>query len=223
MVLFHGSPHIVDKPEYGKGRQGNDYGRGFYCTEDKLLAKEWAVDENRDGYVNQYELDLDGLKVIDLNSEEYCVLHWITVLLNNRRFDLDTPLSREAYRYLSDIFMPDLSGADVIRGYRADDSYFSFAQDFINGVISVSQLTGALKLGDLGQQVVLKSREAFKRIRYIGSEGVLSREWFPLKRKRDDLARREYFNMNRTGYVRGDLYMIRIIDEEVKPGDARLQ
>lgn len=223
MVLFHGSPHIVDKPEYGKGRQGNDYGRGFYCTEDKLLAKEWAVDENRDGYVNQYELDLDGLKVIDLNSEEYCVLHWITVLLNNRRFDLDTPLSREAYRYLSDIFMPDLSGADVIRGYRADDSYFSFAQDFINGVISVSQLTGALKLGELGQQVVLKSREAFKRIKYIGSEGVLSREWFPLKRKRDDLARREYFNMNRTGYVRGDLYMIRIIDEEVKPGDARLQ
>lgn len=223
MVLFHGSPHIVDKPEYGKGRQGNDYGRGFYCTEDKLLAKEWAVDENRDGYVNQYELDLEGLKVIDLNSEEYCVLHWITVLLNNRRFDLDTPLSREAYRYLSDNFMPELSGADVIRGYRADDSYFSFAQDFINGVISVSQLTGALKLGELGQQVVLKSREAFKRIKYIGSEGVLSREWFPLKRKRDDLARREYFNMNRTGYVRGDLYMIRIIDEEVKPGDARLQ
>lgn len=223
MVLFHGSPHIVDKPEYGKGRQGNDYGRGFYCTEDKLLAKEWAVDENRDGYVNQYELDLDGLKVIDLDSEEYCVLHWITVLLNNRRFDLDTPLSREAYRYLSDNFMPELSGADVIRGYRADDSYFSFAQDFINGVISVSQLTGALKLGELGQQVVLKSREAFKRIKYIGSEGVLSREWFPLKRKRDDLARREYFNMNRTGYVRGDLYMIRIIDEEVKPGDARLQ
>lgn len=223
MVLFHGSPHIVDKPEYGKGRQGNDYGRGFYCTEDKLLAKEWAVDENRDGYVNQYELDLDGLKVIDLDSEEYCVLHWITVLLNNRRFDLDTPLSREAYRYLSDNFMPELSGADVIRGYRADDSYFSFAQDFINGVISVSQLTGALKLGELGQQVVLKSREAFKRIRYTGSEGVLSREWFPLKRKRDDLARREYFNMNRTGYVRGDLYMIRIIDEEVKPGDARLQ
>lgn len=223
MVLFHGSPIIIDRPEYGKGRINNDYGRGFYCTEDKLLAKEWAVDENRDGYVNQYELDLDGLKVIDLNSEEYCVLHWITVLLNNRRFDLDTPLSREAYRYLSDNFMPELSGADVIRGYRADDSYFSFAQDFINGVISVSQLTGALKLGELGQQVVLKSREAFKRIKYIGSEGVLSREWFPLKRKRDDLARREYFNMNRTGYVRGDLYMIRIIDEEVKPGDARLQ
>lgn len=223
MVLFHGSPIIIDRPEYGKGRINNDYGRGFYCTEDKLLAKEWAVDENRDGYVNQYELDLDGLKVIDLNSEEYCVLHWITVLLNNRRFDLDTPLSREAYRYLSDNFMPELSGADVIRGYRADDSYFSFAQDFINGVISVSQLTGALKLGELGQQVVLKSRDAFKRIKYIGSEGVLSREWFPLKRKRDDLARREYFNMNRTGYVRGDLYMIRIIDEEVKPGDARLQ
>ena len=33
MILYHGSPEIVRKPEYGKGKPYNDYGRGFYCTE----------------------------------------------------------------------------------------------------------------------------------------------------------------------------------------------
>ena len=223
MVLFHGSPYIIDKPEYGKGRPNNDYGRGFYCTEDKLLAKEWAVDENRDGYVNQYELDLDGLKVIDLNSEEYCVLHWITILLNNRRFDLDTPLSREAYRYLSDNFMPDLSRADVIRGYRADDSYFSFAQDFINGTISVRQLGNAMKLGELGTQFVLKSKKAFAAIRFEGYETAKASEWFAKKELRDKTARRQYLDVERNKRQRGDLYIVQIMDEEIKGDDPRLR
>ena len=223
MILYHGSPYIIKKPEYGKGRIDNDYGRGFYCTEDNNLGKEWAVDENRDGYVNRYDLDLRGLTVLDLNSSDYCVLHWITVLLSNRKFDLDTPLSREAFSYLSKNFMPDLSGADVIRGYRADDSYFSFAQDFINGIISVSQLTQALKLGRLGEQVVLKSPKAFGQIQYLGCEGALACEWYDVKKQRDRTARKEYFDMNKTGYIRGDLYIVRIIDEEVKPDDVRLR
>ena len=42
-------------------------------------------------------------------------------------------------------------------GYRADDSYFSFASDFINGAISYRQLCNAMCLGKLGQQFVLKS------------------------------------------------------------------
>ena len=46
---------------------------------------------------------------------------------------------------------------DVIIGYRADDSYFSFAKDFINNTISVEQLAEAMRLGELGIQIVLKS------------------------------------------------------------------
>ena len=42
MILYHGSDSIVKSPEYGKGKFYNDYGRGFYCTENKELAKEWA-------------------------------------------------------------------------------------------------------------------------------------------------------------------------------------
>ena len=40
--LYHGSENIIDVPTYGKGARHNDYGKGFYCTEDIELAKEWA-------------------------------------------------------------------------------------------------------------------------------------------------------------------------------------
>lgn len=223
MIIYHGSANVIEKPVYGAGKPYNDYGLGFYCTEDIDLAREWAVDENRDGYANRYELDMDTLRVINLNSEDYCILHWITILLKNRRFDLDSPLSREAYSYLCDNFMPYVSDADVIRGYRADDSYFSYAQDFLNGLISVSQLSKALRLGKLGEQVMLRSRKAFDSLKYLGCEGVQSGEWYAKKQLRDKQARREYFSMSKDAYVKGDLYMIRIIDEEVKPDDPRLR
>lgn len=40
-LLFHGSEFVVGNPIYGKGAKTNDYGRGFYCTENIELAKEW--------------------------------------------------------------------------------------------------------------------------------------------------------------------------------------
>ncbi len=223
MRIYHGSEFIVSKPEYGKGRKNNDYGQGFYCTQDMDLAREWAVDQDRDGYVSSYDIDLSVLKVLALNSSDYCILHWVTLLLNNRRFELETPLSREAYRYLSENFMPDLGEADIVTGYRADDSYFAYAQDFVNGEISLTQLNKAMHLGDLGEQVFIKSRKAFDSICYVGSEPVSAAEWYERKKSRDHKARYDYHRMSMQPYVKGELYMIRIIDEEVKPDDPRLQ
>ena len=40
LKLYHGSEFIVEKPEFGKGARHNDYGRGFYCTENPELARE---------------------------------------------------------------------------------------------------------------------------------------------------------------------------------------
>lgn len=223
MIIYHGSEYIIDKPVYGKGKKYNDYGRGFYCTEDIDLAREWAVDENRDGYANKYEIDLTGLNVIDLDSDAFCILHWITMLLTNRFFELTTPLAKEGYRYLIDNYSVDVGNVDIIKGYRADDSYFSYAQDFVNGLISVSQLMTALRLGNLGQQIMLRSKKAFKSIRYQGNESVAASEWFAKKINRERRAREEYFAMDKDSYIRGDLYMARIIDEEVTADDPRLR
>ena len=221
--LYHGSSEIIEKPIFGYGKPYNDYGLGFYCTDSLEMAKEWGAGNERDGYANCYELDCTGLQILDLNDEQFCILHWLTILLENREFDVPSGLALEAKEYLLHKFAVDYKQYDAIIGYRADDSYFSFAQDFINGTISYRQLNNAMHLGKLGQQFVLKSKTAFERIRFIGSEVAEGREWYAKKMQRDKSARREYFDTERNKRQKGDLYITQIIDEEMMPDDPRLR
>lgn len=57
ITLYHGSEQIVEAPAFGLGKQNNDFGLGFYCTESEALAKEWAVSSLRNGFANRYSLD----------------------------------------------------------------------------------------------------------------------------------------------------------------------
>lgn len=220
--LYHGSQNIIEKPIYGFGKKYNDYGLGFYCTENIAMAKEWGVFENQDGYANCYELECNGLEILDLNSQEYCILHWLTILLQNRQFDIPSGLAFEAKEYLLKNFAVDYEKIDAIVGYRADDSYFSFAQDFINGTISYRQLNWAMHLGKLGQQFVLKSKRAFEQLAYVGYEIAECDEWYAKKMVRDKTARREYFDIERNRYQRGDIYITQILDKEMKKDDLCL-
>lgn len=139
-LLYHGSENIIEKPEFGKGARNNDYGKGFYCTENIELAKEWACAKQNNGYANIYEFEMDGLDILNLNSPEYNILNWLAILADNRTYWQNGSISEQAKKYIKDNFLPDISGFDVIIGYRADDSYFSFAQDFVAGVISLQKL-----------------------------------------------------------------------------------
>lgn len=221
--LFHGSPSIIEKPRFGYGKVYNDYGLGFYCTDSLEMAKEWGVAQNRNGYANRYELDCEGLKILDLNGPSFNILHWLAVLLENREFDVPSGLALEAKEYILNTFRVDYQSQDAIIGYRADDSYFSFAQDFINGTISYRQLNNAMHLGKLGQQFVLKSKQAFDRIQFLGYEVADHDEWYAKKMLRDRSDRREYFSVERNKRQRGDLYITQILDEEMKPDDERLR
>lgn len=221
--LYHGSSNIIERPVFGYGKTYNDYGLGFYCTDSVDMAKEWGVSKEQDGYANCYELDCTGLNILNLNNPQFCILHWLAVLLKNREFDIPSALALEAKEYLLKNFLVDYESYDAIIGYRADDSYFSFAQDFINGTISYRQLKNAMHLGKLGQQFVLKSEAAFERIKYIGYEAAESKEWYQKKMLRDRTARREYFDVERNKRQRGDIYMLQIMDEEMKADDLRLR
>jgi hypothetical protein len=145
------------------------------------------------------------------------------VLLQNREFDVPSGLALEAKEYLLKNFLLDYENYDAVIGYRADDSYFSFAQDFINGTISYRQLNNAMHLGKLGLQFVLKSKTAFERIQFVGYEVAESDEWYQKKMLRDKTARREYFSVERNKRQRGDLYITQILDEEMTPDDPRLR
>ena len=221
--IYHGSSEIIQKPVFGKGKSYNDYGLGFYCTDQLNMAKEWAVSRDQNGVANIYEIDCEGLDILDLNDPQYCILHWLNILLQNREFDSPSSLAQEAKEYLLKYFHVDYSTKDVITGYRADDSYFSFAQDFINGTISYRQLNNAMHLGKLGQQFVLKSRKAFDRVQFLGTEEALWQEWFAQKMQRDKSARRQYFDKERNKRQKGDLYILQIMDEEMRPDDPRLR
>ena len=222
-TIYHGSNKIIEKSLFGFGKTYNDYGLGFYCTEVLDMAKEWGVSKDNDGFANIYELETEGLTLLDLNSSEYTILHWLEVLLENRIFDITNSLAQEAKEYLLKNFTVPYKDYDIITGYRADDSYFSFAQDFINGAISVRQLGNAMKLGNPGTQFVLKSKKAFKAIQYKGYEVAESAQWFSKKELRDKTARRQYFDVEKNRRQRGDLYIVQILDEEIKPDDSRLR
>lgn len=218
MILYHGSVTIIEKPIYHGGKATNDYGYGFYCTENIDLAKEWACTNNEtNGYANKYELDLDKLNVLDLTSKEYSVLNWIAILLKFRQFDISSDILMAAKEYLLKNFYIDVNKYDVVIGYRADDSYFRFARDFISNTISVEKLAKAMELGMLGKQIVLISEKAHKEIKYISTETADHTIFYTRRVARDKKAREDYLKSSKD--VLSGLYIKEIMIKGLKNGD----
>lgn len=223
-IIYHGSHNIVETPTFGVGSPNNDYGLGFYCTEYIDLAKEWACDQLSGGYANKYSIDMAGLKVLNLNAKEYSIIHWVSVLLKNRKVTLNTDIEREGMYYILDNFPVDTESSDVIIGYRANDSYFSYARDFLSNAITVKRLTQVMRLGNLGNQIVIKSKLAFSRLKFLGYETAPQEIHYPLRKKRDELARSAYLSDRKGSILSSDsLLLVDIIRGGIKPHDPRLQ
>ena len=182
-IIYHGSQAIIKKPVFGEGNPRNDYGLGFYCTHEMELAKELACTEGSSGYANQYELDLSSLSVMRLSGAEYNILNWLAVLLNNRTFRISNDIAAECKAHLLDKFLPDTGAYDIIVEYRANDSYFSFANAFLNNTLTLDQLEKAMYLGGLVEQTVLKIKTAFEQISFIRSEEADRETYYEKKRK----------------------------------------
>lgn len=221
-VLYHGSNKIITNPQFGVGSTTNDYGRGFYCTESLELAKEWACKNNTDGFANCYEIDKDDLSVCDLNSPDYHILNWLAVLTRNRSYWQRNSIAEDAKLYLQENFFVDTSRYDIVVGYRADDSYFSFAQDFIMGTISLQKLSRAMRLGKLGEQVMIRSQNAFDRIKYVGNEDAQKEIYYTKKLSRDLLAKQSYQQEKAEGNRLDEIYIIDIMRGRVNEDELRI-
>ena len=223
MVLYHGSPFIIEKPELSKGKVSNDYGRGFYCTEDIEMAREWACKgKEPPAFANVYELDLSGLKVLNLAEPPHTVLNWIAVLLANRTFQLDLEIAAEVRDYFIEHFMPPVGEADIVIGHRADDSYFNYAEAFVNNGLSIARLNEALRLGKLGLQVALRSEKAFEAIRFVRVDEVPWDEYHGRYVGRDAAARREWRD-NLKGGASSGYFANDVIRMGLKQGDERIR
>ena len=218
--IYHGSDHIIEQPQFGEGKPYNDYGRGFYCTEYLELAKEWACSADSDGYANLYQLDYSGLSVLNLNAPEYNILNWLAILLENRKFNVANGLPQRAKTYLQENFKVDYNKYDVIIGYRADDSYFSYAGDFVNGTLSLADLSEAMRLGKLGEQVVLKSKKAFDSLTYVEAVKAPRQEYFAKYKTRDEDARARYRQIATKPVAEDETYVLDIIRNNWKNGQG---
>lgn len=172
MILYHGTADRVIHPTYGLGDEKHDYGKGFYLTESIDLAKEWAVcrPSESNGWVHQFVIDTDGLHILDF--EKYDVLTWLAELMKHR----DAADSKR-YRMLAQKFIAkyglDTSAYDIIRGWRANASYFYIAKEFVRDNIDLDILPELLSLGGLGIQYCIKSELAFSRRKEI-EEAVIA-------------------------------------------------
>ena len=148
ILVYHGSDHIIQTPVYLGGRDDNDYGNGFYTTEYEDCAKSWAVlnGDPSHSIVNKYELALDGLNV--LNLADFGVLAWIAEVVSNRG------TSQEATEILGkrlvEMYKVDTSLYDIIKGYRADDSYTQVIEAFLLNQINIVEVERLFYKGSLG-------------------------------------------------------------------------
>lgn len=163
VILYHGSPNRVVTPEYGLGEERHDYGKGFYLTENLELAKEWAVcrPDDTNGWVHQFELDTTDLHVLDF--QEHNVLAWLAELMKHRDAD-DSRRYRVLSRKFIDAYGIDTEGYDVIKGWRANASYFYIAKEFVRDNVDIDILEELLLLGGLGIQYCIKSERAYSRL-----------------------------------------------------------
>ena len=224
LIIYHGSQEIVEVPEYGKGKPYNDYGLGFYCTESTELAKEWACPIKNDGYSNKYIMHFEGMNVMHLTKGEFNILNWLAVLLTHRKFDITSAVGNNARDFILSHFMPDTTNVDIMVGYRADDSYFSFAEDFVNNTISLRDLNVAMQLGTLGEQIVLISERSFKQIEFVEYEVADYREYYFKRADRDRKARDAYANRKKNlQQLMDDIFVLDIMREDMKNDDPRLR
>ena len=191
LILYHGTPDKIVVPTFGLGDDKHDYGRGFYLTESVELAKEWAVCRpNEDnGWVHKYELDTDGLKILDFQEKN--VLCWLAELMKHR-----DAADTKRYRMLAQKFIEkyglDTSKYDVIKGWRANASYFYIAKEFVRDNIDVDILEELLLLGGLGIQYCIKSRLAYSKLHEVQGElSVVKYDEFNEKYNSRDVAARQ--------------------------------
>ena len=222
--LFHGTDQIIEVPDIHIGNPHNDYGRGFYCTRIDEMAREWACKKNTDGFVNIYDFETDDLKVLNLLDGKHTVLNWIALLLRFRTFKLDSEVAIDARDYITDHYASDLSDCDVVIGYRADDSYFQYAESFVSNTLSLSSLNKALRLGKLGEQTAIISQKGFERLKFTSAEPVDRNVYYPRFLDRDSKARDTYRKeIKKSKTYRDDIFVLDILREEMDGDDPRIQ
>lgn len=93
----------------------------------------------------------------------------------------------------------------------------------MNNTISCQRLAEALRLGNLGEQIVIRSQKAFDSLKFLGYEIAEADVYYPLRKQRNEKARLEFLSDKRGPFDPNSLYLNEILRGGVKPDDPRIR
>ncbi len=139
-------------------------------------------------------LDTSELNILDF--QKYDILSWLAELMKHRdadtgrRYKVLAPKFIEKYQIASE-------GYDVIKGWRANASYFYIAKCFVRDEVDLEILPDLLKLGDLGIQYCLKTERAFQCLEedYSALREIEYSKVNPQYTQRDKTAREAMYDL----------------------------
>ena len=146
MLLYHGSNTDIKEINLAMCRPYKDFGQGFYLTTDHDFAERWA---SEDAYINEYELDIEGLTIIKLERDQ----EWFEYIFENRR-------------------ARDNKTADVIMGPIANDTIFDTLGIISSGFLKAEQMLKLLTIGPLYHQVAVKTEKAKNQLKWHSADNV---------------------------------------------------
>ena len=222
LTLYHGSSKIISSPQLERSDPCNDFGPGFYCTDSESDAGKWACRRGSGGFINRYRIDTEGMDILDLSSEDYGLMFWLSVVCTNRSFRITSPNAARFIDHMKTYFRVIPDNYDIIIGNRCDESYFTFVRSFLKGEISYRQLKSLIGPGKAGQQIVLRSEYALSSLRFDTCMRADAESNYPKRKIRDYNIRTVWKAQLEIGDEDG-LFMNDLLREGVRPGDARIQ
>ena len=149
--VFHGSTVVVEFPNFNHSREDIDFGKGFYVTEDLLMAKKWCCTKIN-SFVSEYKLDCSQLKLFQFKLDE----EWLDFIVKNRKLI-------ENHKY---------DEYDVLIGPTADDRLYDTLQDYLDGYLTAEQTIRYLNVAGFSNQITLKSKKALDCLEFINMHKI---------------------------------------------------
>ena len=146
MIVYHGGYRVIEAPAIRAGKNNKDFGDGFYCTNLRAQADQWAK-----------RFDTPVVSVY-----EYTPSAALAVL----KFDTMTD---EWLDFIVDCRSGKPHGHAIVEGAMANDQVWNYIADFANGVLTREQFWVLAKFKRPTHQLAFCSPAALSCLTHLES------------------------------------------------------
>ncbi len=144
-ILYHGSNQIVEFPEIRTAKYNKDFYFGFYCTIFPEQASRWATRYTGTGFVNEYVYTPNDSLIILTFPE----------------------MSEEWLDFIASCRLGNPHDYDIVEGPMANDTIFSYVQDFVDGKITRAAFWELAKFKKPTHQISFHTAKALSTIKFL--------------------------------------------------------